>query len=180
MAVGTSWQRVESREMHIPLPDDFKVVPLRLESPPKPRRFDPEDPLSVPTCKTPFPRSRASGDLRSVKVDTRVTVRGKLAFGTWLCTQKGCQPNDCCNGCGASWLMVGARDPELGVLLQRSGDTSPLGLGANACHIPKPPSFEVIATGMLVSCGDGDDYGDAGLGEVARCLLDEVELCALR
>jgi hypothetical protein len=105
--------------------------------------------------------------------NTRVTVRGPLGFGAWTCTLMGCE-SGCCNGCDTKWLVVDAKSPRAGVLLQRAEEMELLGTGGGECDLPKPPRLEVMATGMLAV---RPDY--LHQEKQPWYILDQVSVCAV-
>jgi hypothetical protein len=166
MAMGTSWRKVESNEVELPLPASFKVA-----IPARPGKFEPGNLQNVPACPSPDAvKSVGVGEIRPSIVNTRVTLRGPLAFDAWECTstELGC-------GCAAHWLVVDARSPGTGVLLQRAEGIAPLSTDAG-CDGPKPtpPRIEVMATGLLVARPD-----DPRLAGRTRYILDNVRVCAV-
>ena len=166
MAVGSSWRRVESDEIVLPLPAGFKVEP----PPARPGKFDPGDRRSVPACPSPDTvRSLAVGELRPSMANTWATVRGSLGFDARPCIVED-EAGGGSKGCGANWLVIDARYASIGVLLQRAEESELLDAGDTA----KPPQFEVMATGLLVV---RPNY--SRLAREPRYLLDQVRVCAI-
>jgi hypothetical protein len=170
MAMGTSWRRVESDEVVLPLPAGFKAA----AAPARPGKFDPRDRRSVPACPSPDTVQWIGvGDLRPSMASTWVTVRGSLGFDLLPCDDTG---SGCCND--AAWWVVDAKSPRSGVLLERAEDSGVL--VTVGCNLPEPPQIEVIATGLLVV--PPDDPRPARRPHPARpprYILDQVSVCAV-
>jgi hypothetical protein len=157
MAMGTSWRRVESDEVILPLPTGFKAAP----PPVRPGKFDPGDRRSLPACPSPAVQSLGVGDLRPSMANTWVTVRGPLGLvGDW-CTETGCWEN---------WVVVDAGNPRTVLRLQHAEDDEFFDAG----DATKSPQFEVMATGLLVV--EPDHPRPA---RQPRYLLDQVRVCAI-
>jgi len=156
MAMGTSWRRVESDEVILPLPTGFKAAP----PPARPGKFDPGDRRSVPACPSPAVQALGVGDLRPSMANTWVTVRGPLGLvGDW-CTE---------TGCWEYWVVVDAGNPRT-VLRLRYAECGSLDAG----DASKPPQFEVMATGLLLVEPD-----HLCLVRQPRYVLDQVRVCAI-
>ena len=184
--MGTSWRRVESREVDVRLPGGFKAAALTA----RPAPFNPRDPRSVPSCTSPDGPAIGVGDLQSRMVDTRITVRGHLVCGegSTECTEGGCETY-------WDWVVVDAGNPQRRLRLQRAEDSDPLPDYAGLCRSPKRPDIDVRATGLLLSRNprvprwkspQGSlDYLMARAGAKSEpkspeYLLDQVTFCATR
>jgi hypothetical protein len=164
MAMGTSWRRVESDEVVLPLPASFKAA----APPALPGKFDPRDRRSVPACPSPDTvKWIRVGDVRAGMASTWVTVRGPLGLDPLPCDDTG---SGCCND--AAWWVADARNPRTGALLERAEDSGVL--ATEGCNLPEPPQVEVMATGLLVV---RPDYLHPA--RPPQYILDQVSVCAV-
>jgi hypothetical protein len=176
MVKGASWQKVPSprgedlsEKGFVSLP---KSVASRLQAVKAPDA-KPLDLFHLPTCAS-TDGATAIADIRPTMIEAPVSVRGTLTWtGDWACTLMGCE-GGCCNHCSTTWIVTDPRMPGNGMLLHPKGHRGNLGMGANECEIPKAPSIDVIATGVLLP-------RPRQPGEIPnhRYVLDEASLCAV-
>ena len=170
MAMGTSWRRVESDEVVLPLPADFKVAPPA----PRPPNFNPHDRRSVPACLSPDKvKSIRVGKLGPSMANTRVTVRGPLGLGGGVCLDDLSSQADWQGHCSANWMIVDPDNPKLGVLLCRAEELDPLRTSAGH-DLRQLAGIEFMAAGVLVV---QPSYSRST--RERKCILDEVTVCAV-
>jgi hypothetical protein len=169
MAMGSSWQRVSSSKIEVPLPDLSASAPQNAN-------WAPFDPKALPTCTSPG-QVKSVGDIRPNMLETQVVLRGLLTLGTgWRCLASSCGP------CDTGWKVV---DPggTRGLILQPGESGPSYSYGVLSCrkHV-EPTPMDVVATGTLLPYDNSIPWSSSFLPEGGNgyYLLDQASLCAVR